>query len=54
MDWLNRCTVERDGLRVILEATDVTIDDVLQAFKDVLKGCGFVFDGEVVLVDEDE
>jgi hypothetical protein len=42
-----------DGTRnIALEHSHGTLDEILQAFEDFCKGCGFVFDG-FAIVDED-
>lgn len=42
-----------DGTRnIVLEHKHDSLDDILQAFEDFCKGCGFVFDG-FAIVDED-
>jgi hypothetical protein len=42
-----------DGMRnIALEHGHANLEDVLQAFEDFCKGCGFVFDG-FAIVDED-
>ncbi len=42
-----------DGIRnIALEHGHAELEDILQAFEDFCKGCGFVFDG-FAIVDED-
>ena len=44
---LNRCTIEREKLKVVIEIGDVPMEDVLSAIEDCLKGIGFSFDGQL-------
>lgn len=37
----------------VYKTEEVCLDDILRSFGDFLKGCGFQFTGEVVIVDED-
>ena len=36
-----------------IESEDVNLDEMLMAFEDFLKGCGYVFDGHVTIEDPD-
>ena len=36
-----------------IESEDITLDEMLIAFEDFLKGCGYVFDGHVTIEDPD-
>ena len=47
MSDLNRCTIEREKLKVVIEIGDVPMEDVLSAIEDCLKGIGFSFDGQL-------
>lgn len=38
------------GPKLTFDTERVTLDDVLFDFQDFLKGCGYVFDGEVSIV----
>jgi hypothetical protein len=42
-----------DGPVITYETERLFIDDVLFDFQDFLKGCGFVFDGTVQVVEDD-
>jgi hypothetical protein len=42
------------GPKLTYESERVFIDDVLFDLQDFLKGCGFVFDGELTIVPTDE
>ena len=50
-EWETKCTVERQRLKVILQCTDSTIDEVLEAFYDALRGCGFEPTGRLTMED---
>ena len=42
-----------DGPVITYETERLFIEDVLSDFQDFLKGCGFVFDGDVQIVEEE-
>jgi len=42
---------KHDGLKVMLVTDQHTIDEVLDAFTNVLRGSGYYFDGEVDITD---
>ncbi len=42
------------GPVLTFETERIFLDDVLMDFQDFLKGCGFVFDGELQIFKEDE
>ena len=39
---------------VTMETNAVTLDDILPAFEQFLKGAGFSFDGHLDIIDEEE
>jgi hypothetical protein len=45
-----------DKTNVIIELphNEQSIDDLLEAFEEFMRGCGFVFDGHLEVVDEEE
>lgn len=49
----NYCIIERDTVRVRVDLLgDTRIPEVLEAFEDCLKGCGFVLKGHVEISEE--
>lgn len=51
-EWETKCTVERQHLTVTLRCEGVTVDEVLEAFYDALRGCGFEPKGKLVIEEE--
>ncbi len=43
-----------DKTTVIIRVDAVTLDDLVEAFEEFLKGCGFIFDGTLDIVEEEE
>jgi len=43
-----------NGLKVMLVTDEHTIEDVLHAFENVLKGSGFYFDGDLTIAEEEK
>lgn len=42
-----------DNTRVEVEVDDVCLPEIIKAFEDFLRGCGFAFDGELDIVEDD-
>lgn len=40
------------GSTVIVKSNEVVLTDLLEDFEDFLRGCGFVFDGHLEIVEE--
>jgi hypothetical protein len=53
-EYETKCTVERKNLSIIVRCEGSTISEMLDAFEDALRGCGFYFDGQIAVVEEDE
>ncbi len=51
-EWETKCTVEHQYLTVMLRCEGATIDQVLEAFYDALRGCGFEPTGKLVMEDD--
>jgi hypothetical protein len=43
-----------DGSKITVEVQEVTLMNTIEAFERFLKGVGFVFDGHLAIVDEEE
>lgn len=43
-----------DGLKVTLKVDGHSIEDVVQAFEAVLRGCTYSFDGHLELVEDED
>lgn len=44
----------KDSLRVVVKDEITSIDDALQTFTAFLRACGFVIDGELAIVSDDD
>lgn len=42
-----------DGSKTIKTSKSVYLGDLIVAFNDFLKGCGFAFDGQLYIIDEE-
>ena len=50
---LNRCAIEREQIKVTLEIGEATVDKVLEAIEDCLKGVGFNLGGNLQVEEKD-
>lgn len=41
-----------DNTYLSLETEQVSLPEILKDFQDFLKGCGFTFNGDIVIIDE--
>ena len=41
-------------VKIVIETDEVTLPEIIQTFSDFLKGCGFVFDGRLDFVYDEE
>ena len=46
--------VSRDGTKTIKKADKNYLPDILQEFQDFLRGCGYYFDGNLDIVNEEQ
>lgn len=40
--------------KIVMETDGVVLEDLLQSFEDHLRGCGFLVDGHLELVEDEE
>jgi hypothetical protein len=53
MKFVLTCQHEEHGPKITYEFNNVFLPDVLDNIQNFLKGCGFVFDGVLDIVEED-
>lgn len=43
-----------EGTKITYETTEIVLPEILAAFADFLRGCGYVFNGELIIYEDEE
>lgn len=52
-EWGKEFDTKKPEIRVVHETDSVTLSEVVEAFENYLRGCGFIFDGHLDIVEDD-